>query len=324
MVRTSAAAFSAPIKGAFKLATAQGYFGGWPEVDGNPVMAFPVEGRRTAAAVVMHQDRKVVRGEVFGAGKDAGLAWRQGLAAVSLDVDGSGFEAVARRDPVIGGLWAEHGRLRPVLFHSPYEAAASFVIGHRITIAQTRKTRQRMAEEIGAAVEVRGHRFHAFPDPRTLLGVEGFPGVAAAKIERLHAVAQASIDGWLQRDHLRSLPEDEALAKLRTLPGVGDFFAQGILSRGAGLADFVSDDDLTPRAVQLAYGLRERPNRVALLEVAEAWRPYRMWATVLLHVWLRRQPKYVIGPRQLGRGARGAKTSEPGRTGGRGRRPAPG
>jgi DNA-3-methyladenine glycosylase II len=316
--------FSLTPRGPFNLATEQAHFGGWPEVDGNPVMAFPLEDRRTAAAVVLRQEGKAVHGEVFGAGRDAERAWRQALATVSLDVDGGGFQYVARRDEVIRRLWKEHGSLRPVLFHSPYEAAAAFVIGHRITITQTRKIRQHMAEEMGAAVEVRGRRFHAFPDPRTLLRLEGFPSVPANKIERLRAVAQASIDGWLQREHLRSLPEDDALSRLRTLPGIGEFFAQGILSRGAGLADFITDDDLTPRAVQLAYGLKERPSRARVLEVAEAWRPYRMWALVLLHVWLRRQPKSVIGPRQLGRGATGAQSAAPGRTGGRGRRPAPG
>ena len=37
------------------------------------------------------------------------------------------------------------------------------------------------------------------------------------------------------------------------------------------------------------YELSALPNRQAVLEKAEVWRPYRMWATVLLHVWLRRE-----------------------------------
>jgi 3-methyladenine DNA glycosylase/8-oxoguanine DNA glycosylase len=69
--------------------------------------------------------------------------------------------------------------------------------------------------------------------------------------------------------------------------------------RGAGLVDAVTDDDITPRAIQLLYGLRERPDRAAVLEHAEAWRPYRMWAVVLLNVWLRSQPPEVIGRRRL-------------------------
>ncbi|HEY4871218.1 MAG TPA: DNA-3-methyladenine glycosylase 2 family protein, partial [Candidatus Dormibacteraeota bacterium] len=204
-----------------------------------------------------------------------------------------------RRDPVIGRLQSEYHNLRPVLFHSPYEAACAFIIGHRITILQTRRIRQRMAEEHGASIEVEGTAFKAFPDPRALLRLEGFPGVAGVKIDRLHHVARAALEGMLDRARLRSLPEPDALTQLRTLPGIGEFFAQGILMRGAGLVDAITDDDLTPRAIQLLYRLAERPDRAAVLKRAEAWRPYRMWAAVLLNVWVRNQPPEVRGPRQV-------------------------
>jgi DNA-3-methyladenine glycosylase II len=186
-----------------------------------------------------------------------------------------------------------------VLFHSPYEAACAFVIGHRITILQTRRIRQRMAEEFGSTIEADGTAFHAFPDPQALLRVEAFPGVAPVKIERLHHVARAALAGTLDRARLRSLPEPDALMQLRTLPGIGEFFAQGILMRGAGLVDAVTEDDLTPRAIQLLYRLADRPEPAAVRKRAEAWRPYRMWAAVLLNVWVRSQPPDVRGPRQV-------------------------
>lgn len=69
--------------------------------------------------------------------------------------------------------------------------------------------------------------------------------------------------------------------------------------RGAGLVDAVTDDDITPRAIQLLYGLPDRPDRAAVLERAETWRPYRMWTVVLLNVWLRNQPPDVRGRRQI-------------------------
>jgi len=287
-------------KGPFDLETEASRFGGWPRLGDGVVMAFPVEGWDDSAAVVMRQRGDTITGEVHGGGEaGAERAWQQALATVSLDVDGAGFIDVGRRDPVIGRLQAEYRNLRPVLFHSPYEAACAFVIGHRITILQTRRIRQRMAEEHGAAIEVDGTAFKAFPDPRALLRLETFPGVAPVKIDRLHHVAQAALEGTLDRARLRSIPEPDALTQLRTLPGIGEFFAQGILMRGAGLVDAITDDDLTPRAIQLLYRLAERPDRAAVLKRAEVWRPYRMWAGVLLNVWVRSQPPDVIGPRQV-------------------------
>ena len=287
-------------QGPFDLETEAGHFGGWPRLRDAVAMTFPVEGWRSSAAVLMRQRGDTVTGDVRGAdGADAERAWRQALATVSLDVDGRGFIDIGRRDPIIGRLQTEYKNLRPVLFHSPYEAACAFVIGHRISILQTRRIRQRMAEQAGATIEVDGSAFTAFPDPRALLRLESFPSVAPMKIDRLHHVARAALEGTLDRARLRSLSEPEALTQLRTLPGIGEFFAQGILMRGAGLVDAVTDDDITPRAIQLLYGLRERPDRGAVLKQAETWRPYRMWAVVLLNVWLRSQPPEVMGRRQV-------------------------
>lgn len=295
-----AAHFELVPQGPFDLETEAGRFGGWPRLGDAVVMAFPVEGWRSSAAVVMRQRGDSIRGDVHGADEaDTERAWRQALATVSLDVDGQGFIDIGRRDPIVSRLQAEYKDLRPVLFHSPYEAACAFLIGHRISILQTRRIRQRMAEQAGATIEVDGTAFAAFPDPRALLRLESLPSVAPMKIERLHHVARAALEGGLDRALLRSLPEPEALRQLQTLPGIGEFFAQGILMRGAGLVDAVTDDDITPRAIQLLYGLRERPDRAAILKRAETWRPYRMWAVVLLNVWLRSQPPEVIGRRQL-------------------------
>src|SRR5437764_4507713 len=131
-----------------------------------------------------------------------------------------------------------------------------------------------------------------------MLAIERFPSVRPPKIRRLHHVARAALAGTLRRARLRSLPEIDALAQRPTLPGIGEFFAQGILMRGAGLVDAVTEDDLTPRAIQLLYRLADRPEPAAVRTRAEAWRPYRMWAAVLLNIWVRSQPPEIRGPRQ--------------------------
>jgi DNA-3-methyladenine glycosylase II len=61
------------------------------------------------------------------------MAIRDQVARIlSLDVDGSGFAAVGRADPVVAGLQRRYPRLWPVSFWSPYEAAAWAIIGQRI------------------------------------------------------------------------------------------------------------------------------------------------------------------------------------------------
>jgi len=300
------AAFEFEVLGGFDLTTANEYFGGWttePPPGFAVQMAFPVEGWHTAAAVMVRQDSETrVSGQVYGAGRHAEMAWSQALAVLSLDEDGLGFAAVGRRDPVIGGLQRRHPGLRPVLFHSPYEAAAAFVIGHRITVQQGRLIRQRMAAEAGEQVTTPAGSVPAFPSPQALLELQSFPGIPAAKWPRLHGVARAALDGVLDRSRLRALPYEDALAQLRAIPGLGPFFSQGVLIRGAGLVDAVSDDAVTRQAVQKAYGLRTEPTPRRVLEIAEAWRPYRTWAMVLLHVWLRREAGGAGAGRQRTKG----------------------
>lgn len=62
-----------------------------------------------------------VHGEVFGDADPATVA-DQVARVLSLDVDGTGFPAVGRRDPVVGRLQRRYPGLRPVTFWSPYEA----------------------------------------------------------------------------------------------------------------------------------------------------------------------------------------------------------
>ena len=154
-----------------------------------------------------------------------------------------------------------------------------------------------LAEDLGGKVLVEGQVFHAFPQPSDLFTLQDYKGLNEQKIERLHSVAKSALDGLLDRDYLRSLPIDTALAQLETLPGVGPFFAQGILHRGAGLVDDITRDDLTDYAIQKAYQLADVPDQAKIDEISQPWRPFRMWATVLLHIWVRREYGVPAGRR---------------------------
>jgi DNA-3-methyladenine glycosylase II len=123
----------------------------------------------------------------------------------------------------------------------------------------------------------------AFPAPRQLLGLSEFPGLYGRKPDNLRAVAHAALAGRLDAAYLRSLPDEQALASLQELPGIGPFGAQLILLRGAGHPDYLTL--LEPkfrRALGNAYGLDTELSDADVRRVSEAWRPYRMWVTFLL------------------------------------------
>lgn len=296
-------AFTIEPRGPFDLATARDFEGGFAAgigsraaTDGSILMTFPVEGWAASAVVQLRQAADgTVEGDVFG---DAELATieRQAARSLSLDHDGAGWPDVGRRDPIVGRLQERFGFLRPVCFFSAYEAATSFVIGQRISMVQTRRLKERLAEQAGDAVEVeidgRRRTVHAFPRPQQLLAMAEIPGVAAVKVQRLHGLARAALDGRLATERLRGLPEDDALAELRALPGIGEWTASAVLTRGCGVADALPlGDRISREAVRSFHDLPDIPDDDAWRSIAEPWRPYRMWATVLLHMaWRRDQP----------------------------------
>ncbi len=106
--------------------------------------------------------------------------------------------------------------------------------------------------------------------------------------------------GRLDRGRLRGLEEEEALAELRQLPGIGDFFAQGILHRGAGSTDCITRDELSLHAIRTAYDLSDTTPPAQVLEIGERWRPFRMWAMVLLHIDMRRSGALPVQKRPSG------------------------
>jgi DNA-3-methyladenine glycosylase II len=287
--------FTIEPRGRFSLASAQRFLGGFTPASGTfaddatrLTMAFPVDGWAGSAAAVVWQDGELIRGEAVVSSLDVSIEAVRGQVArtLSLDHDGTGWDEVGRRDPVIGRLQAEFGHLRPVCFYSPYEAAVQAIIGQRISMRQAARIKLGLAESGGATLEIGGQKLHAFALPERLLEVTEAPGLNPEKLNRLHEVARAALDGRLDAARLRSLPFDDALASLREIRGIGEWSSQHVLLRGAGVADAVPLADQRARvAVKAAYDLPAEPDDTELTAIADGWRPFRMWGFVLIRLW---------------------------------------
>ncbi len=283
--------------GPFSLAAAQDFAGGFPPgIGGGAVsatsiaMAFPVEGTNSSAAVDIHQrEDGVVVGRTDASSALVEQIRRQAARSLSLDHDGTDWPAVGERDPVMRRLQTAHGYLRPVCFYSAYEAATSFVIGQRISMRQGARVKQWLGEQLGDRPTVDGHEFVAFPRPSRLLEATAVPGLNERKVGWLHGIARAALDGRLATDALAAMSREEALASLRALPGVGEFTAEAVWLRGCGVVDELpSSEEASLNAAREMYG-RPDLDRAGLVALADAWRPYRMWATVLLRMGWNRE-----------------------------------
>jgi DNA-3-methyladenine glycosylase II len=107
-------------------------------------------------------------------------------------------------------------------------------------------------------------------------------GLSRPKIKTLRAVAEAVVAG-LDLDGLALLPEDEAVAQLTAVSGIGPWTADIYLMFCVGRADVFASGDLALQiAAQMLMGLDERPNARAMAEIAERWSPWRTVAAGVL------------------------------------------
>jgi len=151
------------------------------------------------------------------------------------------------------------------------------VIGQQLSVPATRRTVARIQALFG------GH----LPSPVELLGVEPAKlreaGLSWRKVGTLRDLAERLSDGRLDQEALSGLPDDEIIAALTTVPGIGPWTVQGALLVALGREDVVLPGDLALRkAVRASYQLDHLPSQQEVLAIAEKWRPYRSLATSYL------------------------------------------
>jgi DNA-3-methyladenine glycosylase II len=158
-----------------------------------------------------------------------------------------------------------------------YGALLFQVVGQQLSVAATRRILARIEALFG------GH----LPSPTELLGVDPGKlreaGLSWRKVSTLRDLAERLSDGRLDTEVLSSLPDDEIMAELTAIPGIGPWTVQGALLIALQREDVVLPGDLALRkAIQAAYQLDHLPTQEEVLAIAEKWRPYRSLATSYL------------------------------------------
>ena len=247
-------------------------------------MAFVTDDMRHHAGVHLVQRADGVIAATIETEADPEAAARQVRRILCLDYPAGAWLTIGDLDPVLGRLQREHDWLRPVLFHSPYEAATWAIISARRHRAQAAAVRTRICAALGQTLTVAGERLPAFPLPGQLLAAEEIPGMAPNRVPWLHAVARAALDGQLDPERLAAMSPADALADLRRLPGIGPMYATLILQRATGVTDVLtSAEPRLPDYVSHFYGTGPGPaSREEIERLAESWRPFRTWAAVLI------------------------------------------
>jgi DNA-3-methyladenine glycosylase II len=244
-------------------------------------LAFRVERSFGAAVVALRERGDVLVAELTGSDDEQGVR-RQLSRMLGLEAVAESWIALGRRVPLVGTLQREFPGFFTATKASPYDAAVWSIIAPRTHIEHAARIKMAIAREHGSEVELHGRVHNVFPEPRVLLELSRADGLNAEKVARLRAVASAALDGLLDTEYLRALPEWEALARLQTIRGVGPWSAGHIYYRGAAPIDALPA--VEPRVLHgFAHASgASLPTAQAFQRAAEAWRPFRMWVSVLL------------------------------------------
>ena len=112
-------------------------------------------------------------------------------------------------------------------------------------------------------------------------------GLSRQKATCIRDLAAHATDGRLNFDHLPSLSDDDVIAHLTQVKGIGTWTAQMFLMFTLQRHDVLPTGDLAIQmAMQKHYRKRKLPKPVVMEKIAKKWAPYRtiacwyLWASV--------------------------------------------
>jgi DNA-3-methyladenine glycosylase II len=196
-------------------------------------------------------------------------------------------KALAASDPTMAALIERVGKIdlekrlerrseeRPP---DAYGALLRAIVGQQLSTKAARTIYLRVIDIFGGQT----------PSPEQLLAADVTElrgaGLSGRKAEYLQDLARHVISGELELERLDELSDEEAIAEIVAVRGLGQWTAEMFLLFHLKRPDILSGGDLGIRkAIQIEYGLEEMPTPTRVEEIGEPWRPHRSLAS--LYLW---------------------------------------
>jgi len=178
---------------------------------------------------------------------------------------------LARRDPVIRDLMRVHGQcgLADAQHGEPFGALMKAIVSQQLSTKAAHTIFTRLLA-----------LFDGVPTPPALAALTDVQlrgvGLSGQKLRYMRDLAAKVQEGTLPLPALDSMADEEVIAALTQVKGIGRWTAEMFLMFRLHRPDVLPVDDLgIVKAVQKAYGLRKTPSADRLNKIGDAWRPYR-------------------------------------------------
>jgi AraC family transcriptional regulator, regulatory protein of adaptative response / DNA-3-methyladenine glycosylase II len=166
-----------------------------------------------------------------------------------------------------------------------FELAIRAILGQQVTVGAAKRLAGQLValhgKPVPRSLENHPGLTYTFPTAKRLASVKSMGlGMPAARIKALRAMAEATVRDPNLFSPLETI--EEAIARLRDIPGIGEWTAQYIALRAIRETDaFPTSDVGLLRGIAKVDGVPATPAR--LLQRAETWRPWRAYAAQ--HLW---------------------------------------
>lgn len=211
---------------------------------------------------------------------------------IGADVDLAPFYAHMAGDDRFAPLLTRLRGSKLLLDPDPFECLAKTIISQQLNLSFAGTLIERLATLAGAQIDHEGEPLLAFPDaeavarlaPETLRALSFSQRKAEYVIDAARAVVNGEID-WAQ---VERWSDEEAVAALTRLRGIGRWTVECLLLFAYGRPDLLPAADIGLRnGVRRLYGYAAQPSAAEVETIGAAWAPWRTYATYYLWESLR-------------------------------------
>jgi DNA-3-methyladenine glycosylase II len=220
------------------------------------------------------------------ASKEAGLLVHK---MFGLAVDLRPFYELAGDDPVIGPLVERFRGMRPPRFGTVFEGLINSIACQQVTLDLGITLLNRLSHRLGPHLVDQGAMLYAFPAAVDLADVPEESirelGFSRQKTRAIQQLAAQVVDTSVDLTRLEALNNDQAVAELSRIHGIGRWSAEYVLLRGLGRLDTFPGDDIgAQNNLQRLFHLAGKPTYDHIRQLTSPWHPYE--GVVYFHLLL--------------------------------------
>ena len=184
------------------------------------------------------------------------------------------YRRLVREDPIVAAVDARFPGIRQIRQLDLFTALVRCISAQQVNLRWAATTRRRLAEAFGERHAVDGTVVYSL-DPRRIAVVDPADIRAlqftTSKSIAIVAVARVLAEGRLSVETLAPLSDEDVIARLVAIRGIGRWSAEWVLARTLGRPRVVAGDLGVRKAVGLAYLNDPAPSEAQVRDVTAHW-----------------------------------------------------